>query len=442
MKSLFLRSIQNKFISFAILAIIVLVALRIGLMPLTPPGFFLDEAASGAHAVSLLHHGTNAHQQAWPLFSESLGGGYTTPIYLYPLAAWAGIFGTSELSLRYFSQVATLLAIAIIAVCVSLWTTRRTGLLAAIAGLALPWGWLQGSLAWDPALVPLILSVSLLAFSLLVRGAVGRTKIIAAVLLPISLVALAYLYPPMRVGAPLLFIAAYAVLYRQKTLSLAAIAAACIGALIIALPLAQFMFQPQALGRSQALSVFYGTSLLGGIWHAFINYLMLLNPWFLFGGGDPNLRHSTGFQGMLGVATLPALIALIVAFIKNPKALTHNMRLLVGIGIVGVIASLAGSALTNEGQPHSLRATAAWPFALLLIACGWQLLLSSWAHRYITIISVACFVIATTSYVADVSISYPARSASSFDTQQRQAIFNNQPQPSYPGLAKEYYRIR
>lgn len=425
-----------------------LIVLRIILLPITPPGFFLDEAATGAHVVSMLHDWTNARDVSWPLFSESLGGGYTTPVYLYPLVGWSVVVGTSELALRYFSVVATILAVLIVGYSIKLWIGKRAGLIAIIAGLALPWSWLQGSLAWDPALVPLLVAGALLAFSELLFTRSRTVKAIALIGLPVCLIGLAYLYPPMRVTAPLLFAAAYIVLLRRNIIGARALFVTCLGAVTLALPLALFMFQPEALSRSQALSVFHDTSLIHGLWLACVNFFGLINPLFLFVSGDPNLRHSTGVQGMLGLAVIPPLVALFIALAlklrsqKLPKALDHNSRLLIWIGLYGAITSLLGSALTNEGQPHSLRATATWVFVLIIVTIGWQLIASSWVNRRVRIACIAIFAAATSFYVLDLTVSYPTRSASSFDTSQRQAIYEGRRTPGYPNLARRYYETR
>lgn len=427
--------------------ILVFVALRLVLVPFSPPGFFLDEAATGAHVVAMLHQGTNAHNIPWPLFSESLGGGYTTPIYLYPLVAWSALFGTSELALRYFSVICTLLAIVLMASAIGQWFERREALITAAVALALPWGWLQGSLAWDPALVPLFVGIAFLSFTLLYRQSKTLDRTLAFALFPLSLLALAYLYPPLRVTAPLLFIGGYALLLRRKQIDLRTVAVTCLIAAVIALPLLQFMLQPAALGRTSALSVFHDTSIIGGVWLVFLNMLGLISPLFLFVTGDPNLRHSTGVEGMLGIAAAIPLIVLAIVFIRAAwkrnikKVFNSTTLLLIGIGVFGCIASLLGSALTNESQPHSLRATAAWPFAVILIVVGWRIILAHHS-KILRYGAIAVFLTATIVYVVDLAFFYPTRAAGSFDTPQREAIYHHQATPGYPDMARQYYETR
>lgn len=425
--------------------ILTIIALRIVLLSFTPPGFYLDEAASGAHVVSMLQNGTNAHGEARPLYSASLGGGYTTPIYLYPLTAWSFLFGVSEYSLRAFSLFATVAAAALIALTVRLWLGNKAALIAALTSLVLPWGWIQGSLAWDPALVPLFVAASLFCLSIALKAPTTRRRMIAAATSGLSLIALAYLYPPCRVTAPLLLTLYYGMLLYQKKISIKfSLIAAGIFALLC-VPLLQFMLQPEALERSAELSVFHGTDIVHGIWQAIVNFALMLSPIFLFITGDNNLRHATGSQGMLGLAAAPAIIALLymgVRLLRDYKRtgrqpLTQTQWLVL-ISIAGVGFSLLGSALTAEGQPHSLRATAAWPFFAILVTIGWVHIITK-LSRPVRVALVTFAAIATVVYVFDLTVYYPARSADSFDVSSRQLINNGQKLTDYPALSLFYY---
>lgn len=420
--------------------ILILILLRLIVLPFSPPLFAMDEAASGAHIASMVLHGTNAHSQAWPLFSSSLGGGYTTPVYLYPAVLWAFIFGFSEIALRYFSEFSTILAVLLMAYGVKFWFDRTTALLYACAGLALPWGWLQGSLAWDPALVPLFTSVAFVAFSSILFTKSLITKRVMLILLPVSIVALAYLYPPLRIGAPLLLLACYSVLYAKKLIRLPEMILTVIGVLLLSLPLLVFLNSPQALERSQNVLVFNNSSVINIPVDVVLNILNLVSPWFLFFTGDHNLRHSTGFQGMLGWASLPATIACIWLAIRARKAKKIDNQMYVYVALFGIFAGLLGSALTYEGQPHSLRATAAWPFMVMLLALGWRWIINQ-NNQLILATSISFFVITTTLYVVDYAYSFPARSRDAFDN----SLYENSRYrgiPSYPGIAQNYYDIR
>lgn len=408
----------------------------------SPPGFFVDEAATGAHVRAMLQHGANAHGETWPLFSASLGGGYTTPIYLYPLVAWSFIFGTSEVALRLFSQIATLAAIGILAWSIRYWVSKKAAFIAAVVALALPWGWLQGSLAWDPALVPLFVAASFFCFTLLLFATRRWVRIVSTIGLPVFLVGLAYLYPPCRITAPLLYLLFYGVLLYKKSLSWWVVIACSLGAAVIAIPLALFMIEPASLERSQALSVFAGVPIPVGIAQALSNMWLLVNPVFLFLTGDANLRHATGIQGMLGFgAIIPLLTTLFIAvkhWAEQKKPTRLSLLALIAGG--GFLAALIGSALTNEGQPHSLRASAAWPFLVIFISLGWLVLVRH-ATQKVIITAMTLFIVGTSFYALDLAVFYPARAASSFDTAVRAQIKRGE-LPDYPSLALDYYKSR
>jgi hypothetical protein len=416
-----------------------LVLLHVLVLFVSPPGFFLDEAATGAHVQAMLQHGTNANGEAWPFYSASLGGGYTTPVYLYPLVAWGALLGTSEVALRAFSQISTLAAIGMLAWAVRFWLGKKIALVAAAVGLALPWGWLQGSLAWDPALVPFFVAISFLCFTLILFSLRRFLRVFALIGLPVFLIGMAYLYPPCRVTAPLIYLIFYGVLLYKRAVSWRMVVITSLGAALIATPLALFMVEPTSLARSQALSVFSGVSLPAGIAEAISNIWLLLNPAFLFFTGDANLRHATGIQGMLGFAAIIPFLATLYFAVKYAvirKKMT-NATLLALICGGGLFAALLGSALTNEGQPHSLRATAAWPFFAILITLGW-LALARYASKKLLITAVTIFVLGTAFYAVDLTAFYPARAWSSFDVDVREKIKAGQA-PDYPGLALKYY---
>lgn len=440
-----LRTVRLYPYRWLLAAIALLIVLHAVILPVAPPGFYVDEAASGAHAIALAHHGTDAHGQAWPLFTPSLGGGYTTPVYLYPLAAWTVAFGPSELSLRTFSLCATLAACGFLGLAVRrLLSSTRIGLIATTVALSLPWGWVQGSLAWDPALVPFFVTLSLWMLAILLTTNHRRAYRAASVLLPLSLIALAYVYPPCRVTAPLLVLGYYGLLLWRQRIGWRHATVVAISGLILVTPLALFMIQPDALVRSQALSVFHGHSLISGLGLFSINLLSLINPLFLFITGDANLRHSTGLQGMLGLAAILPLGALVLAALRARRRrpiFNHPSatRLVLLVGIFGIAASLFGSALTSEGQPHSLRATAAWPFFALLITLGWQRILH--ADQLLRRVALTLAISSVALYVADLALLYPGRAADSFDSTARQAIMTHQ-HIDYPELALDYYRWR
>lgn len=417
---LYKRIFSDKTSTCLIVVISLLILMRVFILPVSPPGFFKDEAASQAHVVAMIENHTNTAGQSWPLFSQSLGGGFTTPVYLYPLSAWAVVFGSSDISLRAFSQFVSVVAILFVVLGMRLWLGKRSGLIAFAVGLALPWSWLQGSIAWDPVMTPLMASVAFFGFSLIMTRTSSKSKLTGMILLPASLVFMAYSYPPYWVSAPILFMAAYLTLYLKKCISIKSILISCAAAAVLAIPLLLFILQPGTLDRTSNIGIFSNTTILGGIGLFIKNILLLINPVFLFIYGDSNMRHSVGIQGMLGLAALVPIAILIWLAIKkyilNQKELfDKNEIILIAIGFCGFMISLIGSALTNEGQPHSLRSCGAWPFAIILVTVGWNIILRQ-KQRWLKRSAITLFIIATLAYSIDLAFFFPARSANDFDT--------------------------
>ena len=97
-----------------------------------------------------------------------------------------------------------------------------------------------------------------------------------------------------------------------------------------------------------------------------------INPQFLFIHGDSNLRHSIQAFGMLSwvdalILAVGSIFIVLSPIILGKKFPKLDFGLVFKIGIFGIIAGIIPSALTNEGNPHALRAIAAWPFFALLI---------------------------------------------------------------------------
>lgn len=412
-----------------------LVILHFLALKITPPGFFIDEALTGAHVTSMLDHGTDANGTAWPLFSSSVGGGYTTSVYLYPLVAWSSIFGTHEYALRAFSTFITILAILILGLGVRIWTRNKKSMYTTwIVGLILPWAWLGGSVAWDPAMLPLFVALAWLGFGGLLHHKRHRT--VWLLLLGISLLLGAYVYPPFRVSGPLLLLGATIYAYHRHRVTVKHLAVATVTLGLLAIPLLKFLLQPGAMSRSQSLSVFAG-GIIDGLLQTIYNYLLLLNPVTLFVTGDPNLRHSTGLFGMLGGVGLVGAIGLVAMWCRPRHQVNTTLRTPLLVASAGAVIALLGSALTNEGQPHYLRATAAWPFFVILITIGWQRILLA-RRQYIYAALCLCGVI-TAAYITDLTTNYPARSANAFDSDIRRNIKSGTPVP-YPDSAVQYYR--
>ncbi|MFZ2125538.1 MAG: hypothetical protein WA087_03575 [Candidatus Saccharimonadales bacterium] len=425
----------NIFERAAKITVLVLVILHFLVLTVSPPGFYIDEAATGSHVVGMLNNQTNANGQPWPIFSESLGGGYTTPTYLYPLTMWSMIFGDSEYSLRAFSQFATILAILFIGLSAYLWLDKKAMFAAWITGLTLPWAWLQGSLAWDPALVPLFVGLMLFGFSLVEKR--SHYKLMGLVIFCVSSIGLAYIYPPTRIMAPIILAAGMVYLIKHHKITFKEMYVSGVLCILAVLPLAVFMLQPEALYRSQQLSVFHNVSFYSGITTMLYNFFDLFNPTYLFFDSGDNLRHGVGPQGMLGLAALISAIGAVYFYKRTKVENNKQLKILALVSVFGITLAYIGSALTSEGQPHYLRACAAWPFYVMLIAVGWSVILS--VRSKIKYLHIALAALCSLLFIFNFTFIYPNKSKEYFDYTKRQQFFNGQTD-IYPDIVKKYYQ--
>lgn len=395
-----------------ITGIILLIGLRFWLVAISPNGFYIDEAATGAHVQHMLADGTDYHGASWPLMSRSLGGGYTTSVYLYPLTVWSAIFGASEAALRSFSQFVTILAIAAVAYSAYLLRGYQAAILTLITGLLLPWSWVGGNLAWDPAITPLFIALALVFFALLLKNKAlsPLQKVLLLAGMTLAFVAAAYSYPPTRVAAPLLLGGALFYLWRQQYISLSLLSVPVIVGAISSLPLAIFITSPEALERSASLHVF-NDGLMSGVVAFTHNMTLLLDPDSLFINDTSNLRHTAGRFGALGPLSLIGLAAIVFGYLKeafNHKARQYHLML-----IIAILIGFAASALTTEGQPHYLRAVSSWPFIVLLVGLGWDWLMNNAKARpYMAAVGAVLGLLT----VLHMALVYPTTSADAFNS--------------------------
>jgi 4-amino-4-deoxy-L-arabinose transferase-like glycosyltransferase len=343
-------------------------------LEMSPPGFFIDEAAGAVNVICLSTEGTNESGVSFPFFFPQFGA-FFTPVYVYFGAAWIKIFGTSIGAFRAISAFFTLLAIAGVGAIAYRLMGRRGALFTALAATFSPWAFQFSRIAWDPPLMPAFLAWGIY---FLIAGARVRSLIASGVLLSLA----AYSYPTARLQIPLVVGPILVLMAWRKQLDLKRFAIWCAALIVPSIPLVVLTLNGTLQGRFQLLSVFnphYGKPGLGGVGLLIENLWKHISPKFLFITGDGNLRHSTQLVGELswldayayglGLLWLGWLLYTRIRKEKPPTVRSDGAFdakltwLLIGFGIFGGILP---AALTWESVPHSLRALGAWPFFALL----------------------------------------------------------------------------
>lgn len=143
------------------------------------------------------------------------------------------------------------------------------------------------------------------------------------------------------------------------------------------------------------------------------NYLAHFSYKFLFTEGDPNLRHSTGKNGVLYSALLPFLIIGFISLLKNSKNNDFKMILL------WLIIFPLGGSLTNDGVPHATRTLIGGPVLTLIATFGFlntiSFLNSKYANKVvaklIVILTISMLIIQTISFSKNYFENYPKYSS-------------------------------
>ncbi len=339
-------------------------------LDVSPPGFYVDEAAGAAQVICLQQTGSDFFNHPYPLFVDGFEGGFYTPIFIYGEYLWSALLGHSVAAFRSFSALATCLTILFLC----LWVrgrqpTRpedgtRLALWVALSASVMPWASLFSRIAWDPPLSALFLVMALWA-SGLPSGL--RSRLMPGLFLALA----AYSYPPMRVIAVAFWLLLPSRTWREKLWDLALF-------VLICTPLLIHTLDSEFTARGVSLTLWSNNpenpyanadipGLLLGFLHQMLEHLSL--P-FLFLSGDGNLRHSIQSTGMLswldGYAWLGGIALALLVTARRAVWERFPPKEILFIALLGALLGLVPAALTWEATPHALRAISAWPFLALL----------------------------------------------------------------------------
>jgi len=272
-----------------------------------PQGLFLDEYSIGLNSGTIATEGIDEHGESMPLYFKAFGE-YKNPLYIYSAAGLFQLFGISDGVLRLTSLLYFLLAQASL---MALAYLRKRNLWeAVIMGVIVTF--LPALFTISRVSFEVISHVGIIALWLAIIAAVGSrtTKqdmgsmalwATAGLVLGLSV----YSYSTARMLTPLFFLGSGAFLLMRKEWKNLAWYYGC--GLLVSLPFIHLFFTtPDILfTRFDSLAVTGDNQVLNILG----NYLSYFSPDFLLLAGDPNLRHHSGFGGMLGWALLLCLIA-------------------------------------------------------------------------------------------------------------------------------------
>lgn len=372
-------------------------------LDISPPGFYVDEAAGAVQAICIWESGKDFYGNFFPLFSPGVSDAFYTPAYLYGAALWSGIFGNSIYVFRAFIAFISCLTILFLYLWVKNISNKKIALLAALSASIMPWSFHFSRIAWDPPIGVFFLVAALWTCYQF------RKSPLTALMFSIA----AYSYSPLRISIPILLIFLPNIGRREKI-------HICIWGLVFAIPLMIQMQIPEFSARSELLALwgnypsnqFNSLSTLELIIVGFRQFFSHLSIQFLFLSGDQNIRHSIQYFGELSWLDLFAISAGIIfisiTLIRNKFIFlsAHEKNLLL-IAILGIAANILPAAIANQGAPHALRSIGCWPFYALLTGCILDILGRSISSKVVSIITYAISVIFFVLFSWKYFVEYP-----------------------------------
>lgn len=379
----------------AVLVAIALAALGLRVFRLddVPPGFFIDESAVGADAISLAATGHDIHGTPHPVLFRAIED-WKHPLTVYAAAASVRALGPTRFAVRLEAAVFGALAVLALGfLAFELTLDPRVAVASALGLAVMPWHVHMSRLAWG--------GPEAFTFPILVAlGLHFRARRLASTpLFALAGAAFAlelYTYAPAKLLVPafLLVLAAIEVrearwvtLIRGRALAQAAsspdaaiavkgwetpvprypierrqaaLLALVLAAVAAPMVVAQVQHFEEVQTRFQAISAFREPDPLQAIAKS---YAAHLDPRFIFVMGDANLRHGSRGWGELLLATAPLCVFGLWRLVRRrqPEDLLQ---------LAWVFLYPLGACLTTEGVPHASRSLLGAPIAALLAGHG------------------------------------------------------------------------
>lgn len=383
---------MNKKQFFLVSILLLAFILRIYSITDVPAGFYTDEVDIGLNAYTIFNEGIDAHGVKFPLLFESLGD-YKTPLYIYLISPFIGIFGLNEFNLRLMPVIIGVLTVLFTYFLTKEMFGNKAGLLASLLLTISPWHFHFSRIGFEAILSPLII---VLGLYLLIKAT--KTKKLKYFLLSALIFILGtYAYPVMKGFIPLLLIG-YLFLNRKiiskKYLFLFLI-------IVITFSFPAYIHQGST-ARLSYVSIFGEKAPIT----LFIkNYFSYLSPNFLIFNGDSNPRHSISNFGQLYlIEALFLFLGLIFLFKKFNK---NACLLLWWFFIFPITASITYS-------PHAIRSIVALPVIQIISALGILWFYSFFKKsykKYILILITLVFLINSCWFFHSYFTIYPEESA-------------------------------
>lgn len=304
-------------LSLFLLAVAVGVITRLYKLGVAPAGLYIDEAAQGYNAYSLLKTGKDEFGKSFPFIFRSFTD-FKTPVYIYLVVPLIPIFGLTAFSVRFPSFLFSILTLPVIYLLLAKLTKSKIIPIATTILLAIsPWHILFGRTNFEcnVALFFYLLGVYCFYLGLKKPWVLLGAAISFAIAIPA--------YHSQRIITPLTLLILF-IRYKNILLTkthLKVFIAGCVGGFLILLPTLAVAATPGFLMRAAGLNIFtkHGLNLYLAFKEFASLYLSYLTPRNMFILGDYGPRSSFPQLSTFFLWQLPFYLTGLYLLCRNQK---------------------------------------------------------------------------------------------------------------------------
>ncbi|QZZ22091.1 hypothetical protein J5X98_06740 [Leptothermofonsia sichuanensis E412] len=422
-----------------------------------PTGLFQDETSIGYNAALISQYGIDEHGIHYPTYFKTFDD-YKNPIYIYAAALVFKAFGISEFTLRFTSVIFYLASLTFTLLLVSkifrrnwiieIYTLVSFGFLPILFVLSRVSFELISQLTWFSA-------ANLCIWMLFHEESRDKRSHFKALLCGIIIGTSIYTYSTARVLSFLMLVSLWVIYFSRKNIKTLGLITLTFSISLIPYVLFTINHPGAITERFRSISyLYYPISIFKKVTIFFANLATYWSPSFLTIHGDSNLRHSTGYGGIVFSMVLLLFLMGLANLIFCKKLNNQFSRFL----IVNLLLAPIPASLTSEGTPHALRSLLFGYYMLLLSCYGVELLLE-FKEQHIRRILIACIAIflsfEISGYQLDYFLFYPSKSIqamgsfdfktslqTAIDQNPQEIIFVNSAPTSYSNLRFYSYLVK
>jgi len=348
--------VKRKFILASIIIFFLLT--RIIKIVEIPPSVYWDEASIGYNAYSILKTGKDEWGEFLPLHFRAFGE-FKLPAYIYTVVIFGTILGFNELAVRLPAVLYSLLSVVFFYLLIKrLFAREDLSIVSVLVLITSPWFLLFSRVGYEASAGLAFFLASLYFF------AKGSSSLIYGLLF---LILSFYSYNSFRIISlimlPIIFVYAFFLVKKENWFKKLRLLLPMLFVVIVSLlPVLKLYYMDSGLVRLSDVGITKDATLLTVLALFLKNFLLHLDPKFLFLNGDSNLRSHIGTGGELLLVSAPFLA---VGFFNLFKKFNLNSFIVLSL----LVVSLIPASITKE-SPHALRAIGALPFFSLIIALG------------------------------------------------------------------------